>query len=294
MAEKRRFNKFKKFLTEKFHVVTQDPDTYEPISTFHINRLAISMYFLSIGLLFALLTWLLIWMTPLKFLMPGYGRLTDLTSYDKLQNEIGELEKAIIARDLYIKNLSDVISGNVTKASDIKEQTTAYTDSFVPVPLVDDDAELKEKMRSNPELYTSSAVLPGNGNIEEKSLELLYLIPPVKGIISSSYDADSEHFGTDVVAPLNTPIKAIMDGYIISSNWTLKTGNSLGIQHDHGLVSFYRHNSVLLKEIGDFVAAGEAIAIIGNTGEETDGPHLHFELWQNGLPLNAERYIQFE
>lgn len=294
MAEKRLFKRIKKFLTEKFHVVTQDPDTYEPLSTFHINRLAISMYFLAIGLLFALLTWLLIWMTPLKFLMPGYGSLTDLTSYDKLQNQISELENAIVARDLYIKNLSDVISGNVKKASDVKEQTTAYTDSFEPIPLVEEDMQLKEKLRSNPELYTSSSVLPSSGVREEKPLELLYLIPPVKGIISSGYDADSEHFGTDIVAPLNTPIKTIMDGYIISSNWTLKTGNSLGIQHDHGLVSFYRHNSVLLKEIGDFVTAGEAIAIIGNTGEETDGPHLHFELWQNGLPLNAERYIQFE
>ena len=294
MAEKRLLKRIKKFLTEKFHVVTKDPDTYEELSTFHINRLAISMYFLAIGLLFALFTWLLIWMTPLKFLMPGYGSLTDLSSYDKLQNQISELENAIVARDLYIKNLSDVINGNVEKASDVKEQTSAYVDSFIPTPIVEEDVLLKEQMRSNPELYTSSAVLPGSGNRADKPIELLYLIPPVKGMISSGFAVESEHYGTDIVAPMNTPIKAIMDGYIISSNWTLKTGNSLGIQHDNGLVSFYRHNSVLLKETGDFVTAGEAIAIIGNTGEETDGPHLHFELWQNGLPLNAERYIQFE
>ena len=95
------------------------------------------------------------------------------------------------------------------------------------------------------------------------------------------------------MAPKNTAIKAIMDGYVFTSDWTLETGNTIGIQHTNNLISFYKHNSALLKKTGSFVKAGEAVSIIGNTGTLSNGPHLHFELWYNGKAVNPKNYIIF-
>jgi murein DD-endopeptidase MepM/ murein hydrolase activator NlpD len=116
----------------------------------------------------------------------------------------------------------------------------------------------------------------------------------VTGSISLEFDLEKKHFGVDINAPANTPIKAVLSGYIIFSGWTLETGNTIGIQHDQNLISFYKHNSSLLQEDGAFVQAGEAVAIIGNTGTLSTGPHLHFELWLAGKPVNPTNYINFQ
>ncbi|HRF40345.1 MAG TPA: M23 family metallopeptidase, partial [Saprospiraceae bacterium] len=125
-------------------------------------------------------------------------------------------------------------------------------------------------------------------------LEQMFFSPPIKGKISAGFDADKKHYGTDVVAPQNTAIKSAMDGYVFFSDWTLETGNTIGIQHANNVITFYKHNSALLKKNGAFVKAGEAIAIIGNTGTKTSGTHLHFELWHKGRPVNAVDYVKLE
>jgi murein DD-endopeptidase MepM/ murein hydrolase activator NlpD len=116
---------------------------------------------------------------------------------------------------------------------------------------------------------------------------------PVKGIITNRFKSTADHLGVDLVSEPNARISAIMDGTVIFAGWTLETGYVLFIQHDIELISAYKHNSVLLKKKGDRVKAGEAIAIIGNTGDLTTGPHLHFELWHNGTALDPEQYIDF-
>ena len=104
---------------------------------------------------------------------------------------------------------------------------------------------------------------------------------------------DKKHFGVDVLAPKNTPVKAVLDGIVVSSDWSMETGHSLCVQHPNNILSFYKHNSKLLKSTGDVVKSGEAIAIIGNSGTLTDGPHLHFELWYKGKSVNPTEYILF-
>ena len=127
-----------------------------------------------------------------------------------------------------------------------------------------------------------------------QKLEHLYLVPPVKGTISAGFSEAQSHFGIDVLAPKSTPIKAILDGHVIFSDWTLETGNTIGIQHNNNMVSIYKHNSSLLKKMGSFVKAGEAVAVIGNTGTISSGPHLHFELWVDGLPIDPQKFINFQ
>ena len=115
----------------------------------------------------------------------------------------------------------------------------------------------------------------------------------MKGIITYSFNPSENHFGTDIVAASNKVVVATLNGTVVMANWTLETGYIVQIQHDNNLLSIYKHNSELLKKVGDHVSAGEAIAIIGNSGELTSGPHLHFELWHNGAPINPEDYIAF-
>ena len=120
-----------------------------------------------------------------------------------------------------------------------------------------------------------------------------YLMPPISGVISSPFEPEEDHLGVDVLAPHDTPVKAIWDGHVIMADWTLETGYTIGIQHSEDMVSFYKHNASLLKKNGAFVRAGEAVAIIGNTGKLTSGPHLHFELWLQGKPVDPTHYIDF-
>lgn len=121
-----------------------------------------------------------------------------------------------------------------------------------------------------------------------------YIAPPLSnGRVTAEFDPEKKHYGIDVTAPRSSHVMSILSGTVISSDETIDTGNVIAIQHEHNLVSFYKHNSLLFKKVGNFVSRGEAIAVIGNTGEMSDGPHLHFELWQNGKPVDPRDFIDF-
>ncbi|NNL91872.1 MAG: M23 family metallopeptidase, partial [Saprospiraceae bacterium] len=126
------------------------------------------------------------------------------------------------------------------------------------------------------------------------SLEHYYFCSPLKGEVSSGFDVGRSHYGVDIVAPENTPILNMLDGVVINSDWSDKTGNTISVQHSNNIISIFKHNSVLLKKTGDYVKKGEAIAIIGNTGELTSGPHVHIELWKDGIAINPTDYINFD
>ena len=111
--------------------------------------------------------------------------------------------------------------------------------------------------------------------------------------MTEKFNYQEEHYAIDVVAPANEPVKATLDGTVIFASWTPETGHVIGIQHNNNLISIYKHNAVLLKKVGTFVNSGDAIAVVGNSGELTSGPHLHFELWHNGNPVNPEKYMVF-
>ena len=122
----------------------------------------------------------------------------------------------------------------------------------------------------------------------------MFFVSPVQGKITAPFNpSEKKHNGVDIIAPKGTAIKAALEGYVVLSTYTYDAGYTIGIQHDNSVMTIYKHNSRLLKEEGSYVKSGEAIAIIGNTGHQTTGPHLHFELWWNGLPVNPVEYIKF-
>ena len=247
----------------------------------------------SLLLLGAILIWLLVFFTPLKRLVPGYGDVTSSGEFIKIERKLRSAEEELSAYKLYYEKVRGLITGpQVAATSETEMSSPQIQADQEPVTRIPEDEELRDKVETEDALTISPEEFI-NSRKPDRELYEIYFVPPVNGEISAPFMPDKEHFGVDVLAPKNTPVRATMDGYVIASDWTLETGYTIGIQHDNNLISFYKHNSVLLKKVGEPVKAGEAIAIIGNTGTLSDGPHLHFELWQNGKPINPADYIRF-
>ncbi len=234
------------------------------------------------GLIFSLLAF-----TPLKRLIPGYGKIESNQQFLQLIDGVDELAVKIDAQSTYIGAMRTLLS-------------TGLADSEIGSlpPLSDEAFTMSETVAS--QANTAKPIDKedkGVSNISDvdllKSINDQTVYHPVSGLVSSQFDPTIKHYGVDVLAPAQTPILAMMDGIVFSSGWDLETGYSIGIQHSDNILSFYKHNSLLLKEKGTFVRAGEAVAIIGNTGTLSSGPHLHFELWHNGQPINPQDIINF-
>jgi murein DD-endopeptidase MepM/ murein hydrolase activator NlpD len=133
----------------------------------------------------------------------------------------------------------------------------------------------------------------GEGYNSNASIRNYFFFTPLKGLITNNFNTALGHYGIDIVAKENEPVKSVLDGTVILSDWTVKTGYVIAIQHQSNIISVYKHNSVLMKKEGEHVKAGDVIAIIGNTGELSSGPHLHFELWHDGKPVNPLDYMRF-
>jgi len=253
-----------------------------------LSRLNLLAVFGSGTILLIALVSILIAYTPIREFIPGYPegnmRRKLVENYQKLDS----LEKELQLRAQYIDNISTIMTGGVPK-SHIESQDTTIRNQNVTFEKSRHDSLLREQIEQE-EKYTLSV------NYQEpagRDLSQIHFFSPCKGLVTNSFNARKNHFGTDVVAGDNNVVKAAREGTITMANWTLKTGYIIQIQHDNNLLTVYKHNAELLKQVGDHVRAGEAIAIIGNSGELSSGPHLHFELWRNGTPLDPEKYIVF-
>jgi len=203
---------------------------------------------------------------------------------------LDSLERELELRDKYFMNLNAIISGNKPVGSYSANDTTGYR-SEITFRKTPEDSALRAQVE-NEEKYNLTVGSVSSENTT--SLASLHFFPPVKGIISGKYDPRTRHFGTDIVTKPKSPVSAALDGTVIFTGWTMETGFVIEIQHPNNIVSVYKHNANLLKETGDIVRAGELISIVGNSGElYTSGPHLHFEIWYKGSPLDPEKHILF-
>ncbi len=281
----------KKKKENRFRLVVFSDSTFEEIRSFTFRPYYIWVILGSITLLVISLMVLLLILTPIGALFAP-ANYTDSDELLQLREKVLEIEETAAFQDSYIRNLRQILSGEVIVDSD-SNLTQLPEDSIYTIDRIDEDEQLRRAYDLEQELLSVNAESQPSSQTN-RPLDQLYLIPPITGSISLNFDPEKGHLGVDINAPSNTPIKAIMGGYIIFSGWTLETGNTIGIQHDQNLISFYKHNSSLLKKTGTFVQAGEAVAIIGNTGTLSSGPHLHFELWQAGKPVDPTAYINFE
>ena len=199
------------------------------------------------------------------------------------------LEKKLLENELYLKNITAIVNG--------KDPITIQTEDTTVNNIL--EAELSFKKSKEDSLLRIAVEAEDKISITAKKekgnldLENILFFSPIKGVITNSFDRKEEHFGTDIVAKEDEPIKCVFDGVVVISHWTSETGYVIGVQHANGVFSLYKHNSILFKSVGEYVKSGEVIAVIGNSGDLSSGPHLHFELWYKGITVNPENYLSF-
>jgi murein DD-endopeptidase MepM/ murein hydrolase activator NlpD len=280
--------KIKRKLLDKYRLVILNEHTFEERVSIRLNRLnvfvigSLSAIFLIAGTTF------LIAFTSLREYIPGYSSTTLKKKATELNYKTDSLQQVIVMNERYYASIKKVLQGDVNSVDFDK-------DSIIKaVKLEASEVDL----RPSPE----DVVLRDKVNKEDKynlfetatSASNFVLFPPVNGTISESYNVKAKHFAVDIVVPKDTPIKATADGVVIFAEWTVNTGYVIIVEHSYGLISVYKHNAALIKEQGDLVKAGEVIATAGNTGELSTGPHLHFELWNDGYPINPTNFIDFK
>jgi murein DD-endopeptidase MepM/ murein hydrolase activator NlpD len=218
----------------------------------------------------------------------------------RLYQTVDSLEIALQHHEQYIQTLHRVIRGDVEPWKEEKKKEKASKDGKLKMPQNDSidlnyisEAELalRSEYEQKAEQTTGSTYYQVANQAGSSSIGMLF--PPLQGVISEHFNMEKKHYGIDIVSKANAPIHSVADGTVIFAGWTYETGNVIAIQHGNNLISVYKHNARLLKQVGDVVSSGEAIAIIGNTGRHSTGPHLHFELWLKGNPVNPEKLIAF-
>ncbi len=287
-------------LKHTYRLVVMRDESFEEVGSYRLTRLNIYLLVSTLVVATAFFVILFIIITPAKQLIPGYGDVNLRDDAEVLAKRIQDLEEQNKANETYIESVQRLFASNFETEDGVPtiDSSQVTPDSLLNLERIEEDEELRIAVESN-ELIKVPTLLDGEDESNKYNrarsipLEQLYLIAPLRGEISYGFRQDKGHYGVDILAPRNTPIKSIMDGVVIQSDWTMETGKTIAIQHQNNVVSFYKHNSALLKKTGETVKAGEAIAIIGNTGTLSSGPHLHFELWNNGKPVDPADYISF-
>ena len=232
----------------------------------------------------------LISFTNLREFIPGYPDVTMRRNILMSAIRLDSLDRELKLRDKYFDNLNSIISG--TQPVDMSfHQDTAKNYKAIKFSTSPGDSVLRAHVE-NEERY--NLTLGPSTSESVSGLASLHFFPPVKGIVSGKYDVRTRHFGTDIVTQPKALVSTVLDGTVIFTGWTMETGFVIEVQHPNNIVSVYKHNASLLKETGDLVRAGDAISVVGDSGEMyTSGPHLHFEIWYKGSPLDPEKHILF-
>ena len=275
-------------LKQRLRIVLFDDQSYKELKSITLTRFQILIRILSVLLLFFSLTAALIAFSSLREYIPGYSPPHLSEELVRLSLKTDQLIEEIQLKDQKLKLLDKVLRGESFDDS-------VHEDSLKNVIVSDEGL----KASKNDSLFRQAIEREGRFDVfsetTDRPLELINIAfyAPLKGIISDSFNLQNDHFGVDVLAAENEAIKASLGGTVVFSDWTSETGYSIAIQHDNNIVSLYKHNSVLLKKTGELVKAGDVIAIIGNSGEFSSGPHLHFELWHKGNAIDPEHHILF-
>ena len=277
-------------MNDKYRLVIMNDTTLERKFSYKLSRMNV---FVALGALIIILvagTTVLIAYTPLREYIPGYGDVTAKKELITLLERVDSLQQAIEIKDDYVQNIREVLKGKDYTAADMEQPKEPEKKDYSGLDYTrsKEDSMLRQEFEDVDQYSLFSGLRPGGSSIGN-----YFFFKPIQGVMSNGFNPTKKHFGIDIVAQKNEAIKSVLDGTVIFAGWTLQTGYVIAIQHQSNIISVYKHNSALLKREGEYVKAGDPIAIIGEGGELSTGPHLHFELWYDGRPVNPREYITF-
>ncbi len=280
-----------KRLINKYRMVIMNVDTFEEKASLTLTPMNVITVFGSVIIFLVTFTIYIIAFTPLREYIPGYPDGTTKRQYHLNVMKADSLQRELDLKNLYIENLRKILLGQVPVDSIGMKPDTSAKKNELNMNISPEDSSLRAEVEQESRYNLSASSTTSKK--EGENMSAVFFFSPLKGLVSEKYNPIQSHYGVDITAPANEPVKAALSGTVVFSDWTSDTGYVIGIQHENNLVSMYKHNSVLLKKEGTFVKAGEVIAIIGNSGELSSGPHLHFELWHNGNPVDPQEYMVF-
>ena len=288
MKNKKENKGFFKKLFNDYKVVVSSEDTFEEKFAFKASKINVFVLMLVYSVILISFTISVVFFTQLRELVPGYSSSDLLSRAIYLTQKTDSLERQIELNNKFYKSIEDVLSGK--------------TDEFIERENIPIDSSLNEKNLFSISPNSEDSILRNyvdgqdkfNLTKNELVIENKMFFSPIKGDITQAFNFQENHFAIDIAADIGTPVKSILDGKILFSEWSVDTGHVIIVDHGDNIVSVYKHNSKSLKEQNDFVQAGEVIAYSGNQGSLSSGPHLHFELWKNGTPIDPEPLLNFQ
>lgn len=290
MEDKKKLSFWAK-IRHRYRLVVMNDDTFEEQFSLKLTPLNTFVLVGLVSILMITLTVSTVAFTPLREYIPGYG--TESNTRKELINlalKADSLQTELTLTTMAMENIRNIISGNIAPDSgSVKTEKSNPGKGQPDVRPSKEDSAFRAEIESQDKYSLSFSTRKNAGN----TISSFFFFTPVKGMVSASFNAAQGHYGIDIVAKENEPIKATLDGTVLFAGWTSETGYTIHLQHSNNLVSIYKHNSTLLKKTGQYIKAGEAIAVIGNSGEQSTGPHLHFELWYNGTAIDPQEYMVF-
>lgn len=278
-------------LSTKYQLVIRNEENLAEKTTIAFTYAKVLVLSISVFLLLFILSLFLSKTLLAKWFDPKHAQMEANKKLYELALQVDSLAVEVDRKDRFIQNFQRILSGDtstgfVDPATELKGEVKPAT-AVGNLKLAPSDSQFRKDFEQT-ELSLITLT-----NSKNRELQETFFFSPITGLVSDKYDLKKGHYGLDIVAKANEPVKCIADGTVIIASWTQDSGYVIGVQHRGNIISLYKHNAELLKKVGSFVNAGEIISIVGNSGEMTDGPHLHFELWYNGNPLNPEEFVTF-
>ncbi len=286
MSKRKRNRAFWNNIKFKYKLTIINENTLEEVAGIRVSKLnGISVLLTTVFVIFAIAATIIAF-TPLRNYLPGYMNSEVRAQIVNNALRMDSLQQVLNRQNLYIINIQDIFSGKIK--ADTVQSLDSLTDKRADSLMARTGRE--EQFRRQYEETEKYNLTSMN---EDRDADGLIFYRPTRGMISSRFNPNDKHYGTDIAANPNESVVSVLDGTVILSTYTAETGYLIEVQHGQDFISIYKHCGSLLKNEGDEVKGGEAIALVGNTGSLTTGPHLHFELWKKGRPVNPEKYILF-
>ena len=287
MKNKKQKNNSINKLTRSYKVVISSEDTFEERLSFSTNKFNIFLVMTLYSIILIAFTISVVFFTQLREMVPGYSSSDLLTQAIYLTKKTDSLENELELNNTFYKSIENVLSG--------KTEQIIYKDSLNFINETDNIDPQSVLANAEDSILRKYVEEEDKFNLTKNELviENKMFVNPVKGQITQKFNPLDNHFALDILVDTGTPVKSILEGKVIFSEWSVDTGYVLIIDHGDDIISVYKHNSKVLKTQNNFVKAGEVIAYSGNQGTLSTGPHLHFELWKDGTPINPEPLFNF-